>query len=63
MKVWVHRHEFEDLGGKTRLTDRVSYRLRGGVVVEAAIGWLARLAIAALFRFRHRVTRRMCEQR
>ena len=27
---WIHRHEFEGIGGRTRLTDRVEYRLRGG---------------------------------
>ena len=37
---WVHRHEFESLGLKTRLTDRVEYLLPGGSFVNAAIGWV-----------------------
>lgn len=27
---WVHRHEFEAVDGKTRLTDRIEYELPGG---------------------------------
>ena len=44
---WIHRHEFEDLGGRTRLTDRVEYRLRGGTVVEAIFGWVVKLGLGA----------------
>ena len=58
-QLWVHRHEFEDLGGKTRLTDRVEYRMRGGPIGNA----LVRPLLAALFTYRHRVTRRECEDR
>jgi ligand-binding SRPBCC domain-containing protein len=54
---WVHRHEFEDLGGRTRLTDRVEYALRG----EVPIGWIVRLGLARMFRARHLVTKRFCE--
>lgn len=60
---WVHRHEFEDLGDRTRLTDRITYELPGG----AATQWLAPLLVAPglhqMFRHRHRVTRRHCESR
>ena len=34
---WVHRHEFEDIGGKTRLTDRVAYQLPGGPISQWAL--------------------------
>ena len=27
--LWVHRHEFEDLGRQARLTDRVTYQVPG----------------------------------
>ena len=53
---WEHRHEFEDLGDTTRLTDRVNYQTRAG------FGWLVNLSLRALFRYRHRVTKRLCEQ-
>ena len=61
-QLWVHRHEFEDLGDITRLTDRVTYRLRGGAVANAALGWLVALAMRGLFRYRHRVTKQVCER-
>jgi ligand-binding SRPBCC domain-containing protein len=60
---WVHRHEFEDLGGRTRMTDRVEYRLRGGAAAEAVFGWAVKLALAGLFRRRHRVTREWLEKK
>lgn len=60
---WVHRHEFEDLAGKTRLTDRVSYRLPGGAVVNALAGWTIALGLHQMFRHRHAVTKGVCEGR
>jgi ligand-binding SRPBCC domain-containing protein len=57
---WIHRHEFEDVGGKTRLTDRVEYRLRGGVLVERLFGWAVTFALARMFAQRHDATRRYC---
>jgi ligand-binding SRPBCC domain-containing protein len=58
---WIHRHEFEDLGGRTRLTDRVEYVLRGGSLLNAALGWLVRLGLRQMFRYRHKVTKLHCE--
>lgn len=60
---WKHRHEFEDVGGRTRLTDRVEYELPGGTWVNALAGWAVDIGLRQLFRHRHRVTRRECEQR
>jgi ligand-binding SRPBCC domain-containing protein len=56
---WVHRHEFEDLGDTTRLTDHVEYGMRGGALANAAV----RPMLTLLFRYRHGVTKRACEQR
>ena len=55
--LWVHRHEFEDLGGRTRLTDRIEYRSGYGPLVNLAI----RAMLVVLFQYRHRVTKRECE--
>lgn len=59
---WVHRHEFEDLGGRTRLTDRVSYRLPGGTLVNLVAGWTVAIGLRQMFRHRHAVTARECER-
>jgi ligand-binding SRPBCC domain-containing protein len=59
---WVHRHEFEDLGSQTRLTDRVEYLLPGGPVVNALLGWMVKPGLSQMFRHRHRVTKRWCEK-
>ena len=59
---WVHRHEFEALGPHTtRLTDRVTFRLPGGPVVNALFGRLVTWSLIPMFRFRHRATRLACE--
>ena len=59
---WIHRHEFEPVGGKTRLTDRVSYRLPGGALVNAAFGWMIRIGLHRMFLHRHKVTKQFCEK-
>ncbi len=59
---WVHRHEFERLGPRaTRLTDRVTFELPGGALVNALLGPLVSAALVPMFRFRHRVTKQACE--
>jgi len=60
---WVHRHEFEPDGpGRTRLTDRVEFRLPGGTLVNSLLGWTVSLGLGRMFAHRHRITRRICEQ-
>ncbi len=59
---WVHRHEFEPLdAATTRLTDRVTFELPGGPVVNALFGPLVAWSLIPMFRFRHRATRLACE--
>jgi ligand-binding SRPBCC domain-containing protein len=58
---WVHRHEFEDTDGKTRLTDRVEYQLPGGRTINALFSWMVRLGLSRMFYHRHRVTKHVCE--
>lgn len=59
---WVHRHEFEAIDAvTTRLTDRVTFALPGGAVVNALFGRLVALSLVPMFRFRHAATRAACE--
>jgi len=60
---WVHRHEFEAVGGKTRLTDRIEYELPGGWLVNMLVGWTVVPGLRHMFAHRHRVTREICGQR
>lgn len=59
---WEHRHEFEDLGERTRLTDTVEFRLPGGRILNVLFGWAARLGLRQMFAHRHAVTKRVCEE-
>lgn len=58
MRAWRHEHHFESVDGKTRLSDVIE--------CEPPLGWLgaigARVAMTALFAYRHHMTRRHCEQ-
>lgn len=54
---WVHRHEFENLGKQTRLTDRVQYKLKGGAPVNAAFRRVVESMLRRMFAHRHRVTK------
>lgn len=59
---WVHRHEFERLDADTtRVTDRVTFALPGGAVVNTLFGRLVTLALGPMFRFRHQATKAACE--
>ena len=60
---WIHRHEFEAMGAATRLTDRVEYRLPGGVWMNRLLGWVVQLGLHQMFRQRHRATRHHCEKK
>jgi ligand-binding SRPBCC domain-containing protein len=59
---WVHRHEFEAIDGRTKLTDRIEYQLPGGTLVNLLFAWIVNAALATMFRHRHRVTREFCEK-
>ena len=58
---WIHRHEFEDVDGKTRLTDRVEYQLPGGPIVNVLFGRMVKPRLNRMFKHRHRVTKQLCE--
>ena len=59
---WVHRHEFEAIDAQTtRLTDRVTFTLPGGPIVNTLLGRVVALSLVPMFRFRHRATRAACE--
>ena len=60
---WVHRHEFEPAGDATRLTDRITYEVPGGPLVNRAAAWLLTPGLWQMFRHRHRVTKTWCERR
>jgi len=59
---WIHRHEFEDADGKTRLTDCVEYLLPGGPLSNALFGWMVTAGLNRTFNHRHRVTKQVCEK-
>ena len=61
-EYWLHRHKFEDEHGKTRLTDEISFSLAGGEPVEFIGGWLIQAQLEGMFRYRHQVTKRECQQ-
>jgi len=59
-KKWIHRHEFEESGSGTLMTDRIEYELPGGVWVNRLFSWAVDLGLRDMFAHRHRVTQRMC---
>jgi ligand-binding SRPBCC domain-containing protein len=59
---WIHRHEFAAIAGATRLTDRLEYRVGGGVWVNALFRWAVSLGLSRMFAHRHRVTKQYCEK-
>ncbi|GBF79400.1 SRPBCC family protein [Aphanothece sacrum] len=62
MESWVHRHEFVNENGQTRLTDKIEYEIPGGLIVEFLIGWWVDSRLKEMFRYRHEVTQRECDE-
>ncbi len=59
---WVHRHLFEAVDATTtRLTDRVTFTLPGGPLVNALFGRVVAWSLVPMFRFRHAATKAACE--
>ena len=58
MESWVHRHQFGEENGKTRLTDQIDFQLPGGWLAELMLGWWVQQRLNDMFRYRHGVTKR-----
>lgn len=59
---WIHRHEFEAMDARTtRVTDRVTFTLPGGRLVNALLGRIVAWSLVPMFRHRHRATKAACE--
>lgn len=61
MKSWIHRHQFENTKGQTKLKDLISYELPGGWLAEFLLGWWVEARLKDMFRYRHEVTKKACE--
>ena len=59
---WLHRHEFEQAGTGTRLTDRITFALPGGTLVNHLFGWAVKLGLNQMFLHRHQTTKMYCEE-
>ncbi len=57
---WEHTHQFFADGGRTRLVDRIEYRLPGGPLGRA-VSPFGRLGLGPMFRDRHHRTRQLLE--
>ena len=56
-RMWVHRHEFHDLGSSTRVVDRVWYRLPPLGPLNAMVHPLVRRQLDRIFDYRARAVR------
>lgn len=61
MQTWIHSHQFVPENGQTRLTDSIEYELPGGALAESLLGWWVNSRLQEMFRYRHQVTKRECE--
>lgn len=51
--MWHHEHHFRDLGGRTEMRDRVSYKLPFGAFGRLIAGRIIRKKVRAIFEFRN----------
>ena len=62
MQQWIHRHKFESKNGQTRLTDEIQYEIPGGFLAEFLLGWWVNSRLRDMFRYRHQVTKNLCQE-
>jgi hypothetical protein len=60
--AWLHRHIVEPTEHGARLTDDITYSLRGGALGQLVAGRMVRRTLTRQFEYRHAVTRRVCEE-
>jgi ligand-binding SRPBCC domain-containing protein len=58
-RLWVHRHEFEEEAGGTRVRDRVEYAVPGGPLEPLVHRLFVAPDLRALFAHRHRRLREL----
>lgn len=59
-KNWLHRHIIDATPDGARLTDDITYTLRGGAVAQLLVGGLVERRLDRMFAHRHAVTVREC---
>ena len=60
-KNWVHDHIFEEVEGKTKMTDRIRYELPFGLMGKFADKVIVSKLIEKQFEFRHKITKSLLE--
>ena len=61
-RFWLHSHLMHPIDDRhSALEDRVTFALRGGHLAHFFGGWLVRLKLTRMFRYRHQVTRRLVQ--
>ncbi|MBK8551493.1 MAG: SRPBCC family protein [Ignavibacteria bacterium] len=60
-KKWVHDHCFEDINGKTLMTDRIDYELPFGVFGKIGQILFVKRMIEKQFEFRQKITKEILE--
>ncbi len=59
---WIHTHEFEKItDSKTKLTDRIEYKLPGGVIGNVVGGGVVSSKIESIFKHRAQKTKELVE--
>lgn len=56
-KSWTHIHKFEEVKGRTKMTDRVEYEMPFGMLGKLLQKYFLDNLIMKSFRFRHKVTK------
>lgn len=57
--LWHHKHEFEDLGGGTLMTDHVRYKIPAGALGKLFAGWKVKSDVTEIFSYRKTVIQKL----
>lgn len=57
-KLWIHEHRFEDLNGKTKMTDTVNYLSPGGIFEFIPHNLIVKNKVKFIFDYREEVLKK-----
>ncbi|MEO7357969.1 MAG: SRPBCC family protein [Ignavibacteria bacterium] len=54
-KIWVHEHKFENIDGKTKMTDTIKYLSPGGIFEFIPHNLFVKRKVESIFEFREKI--------
>jgi ligand-binding SRPBCC domain-containing protein len=58
-KMWIHEHSFEELGGSTKMSDKIQYQVPGGLFAPLVHRLRVKKDVENIFKFREKIIKQI----